>query len=559
MVGQHRHLAKAPQPVPETTSSLAPFRHRAFLTLWSATLVSNFGGMVQAVGAAWLMTNLTSSATLIALVQASNTLPIMMFALFSGALADIFDRRRIMLGAQALMATASVLLAVAAFAGVMTPLMLLGFTFMIGAGQAIYNPPWQASMGDLVPRSDLPAAVTMNSVGFNMMRSVGPAAGGVIVSVFGAPMAFAINAASYVPLVGALLRWRPPARHPATTRMVPEPFGMAVGAGLRYVALSPNLLRVMSRAGLFGFAAISLMALLPLVAKAHPEGGSLLYGILLGCFGIGAIFGAFVNAHVRARYNNENVIRLAFGLFALSLVILALAGNMWVQGLSLLPAGVGWVMALSLFNVTVQLSTPRWVVARALSMYQVATFGGMAAGAWIWGEVASAHGVAAAHLAAAALLAFGAVVGHWFRAPEFGTVDLDPVNRFQQPELQLELSGRSGPIMVMVDYVIDQKDVPEFLRLMALRRNIRRRDGARGWALLRDLEQPNHWSESYHIATWDEYVRHNLRRTKSDAGVTEALRELHRGEGSPPVHRMIERHSVSPQDNTPLVGRIQVP
>lgn len=545
--------------MPETTSSLAPFRHRAFLTLWSATVISNFGGMVQAVGAAWMMTSLTDSATLIALVQASNTLPIMLFALMSGTLADIFDRRRIMLGAQLLMASASMMLALIAYGGGMTPQMLLGFTFLIGVGQAIYNPPWQATMGDLVPRADLPAAVTLNSVGFNMMRSVGPAAGGAIVSLFGAPMAFAINALSYIPLLGALFRWRPPDRDPAARAMAPEPFGMAVGAGLRYVALSPNLLRVMSRASLFGFSAIALMALLPLVAKAHPEGGSLLFGVLLGCFGIGAICGAFVNARARARFNNENVIRLAFSLFSGALVILALADNMWVQGLALLPAGVAWVMALSLFNVTVQLSTPRWVVARALSMYQMATFGGMAAGAWIWGEVASAYSVPTAHLSAATLLAFGALIGRWFRAPEFGTLDLDPVNRFREPELQLELNGRSGPIMVMVDYVIDQKDVPEFLRLMALRRNIRRRDGARNWALLRDLERPGHWSESYHIATWDEYVRHNLRRTKSDAEVTEALHSLHRGEGNPPVHRMIERHSVGPQDNMPLVGRIQVP
>lgn len=234
------------------------------------------------------MTQLTDSATLIALVQASNTLPIMLFALASGALADNFDRRTLLLGAQFFMAAVSLVLAVLTWQGWMTPLLLLSLTFLIGTGQALYNPPWQASMGDLVPREDLPAAVTLNSVGFNLMRSVGPAAGGIITAAFGAAAAFTVNAASYIPLLGALLRWHPHTPARLTSR---EPFLSAVGAGLRYVALSPNLMRVLARGALFGFSAISVLALLPLVAKAHPDGGSLLFGLLLGCYGLGAISG----------------------------------------------------------------------------------------------------------------------------------------------------------------------------------------------------------------------------------------------------------------------------
>ncbi|WP_134726439.1 MFS transporter [Paracoccus luteus] len=538
------------------SSTLAPFRHKAFRTLWAATLVSNFGGLVQAVGAAWLMTQLTDSATLIALVQASNTLPIMLFALVSGALADIFDRRRLLLAAIGVMAGGSLLLAAAAWLGWLAPWSLLAFTFVIGMGQALYNPPWQASVGDLVPRADVPAAVTLNSVGFNLMRSVGPAAGGLIVAGFGAAAAFAVNAASYLPLLGAMLRWQPPVR-PRT--VAPEPLGPALAAGLRYVALSPNLMRVLARASLFGMSAVSVLALLPLIATSHPAGGSLTLGLLLGCYGIGAISGAALNTRIRARLSNESVVRLAFALFALSCVALALTDNAWLQGLALLPAGASWVMALSLFNVTVQLSTPRWVVARALALYQTATFGGMALGSGLWGAIAGAWSVDHALLGAAALLVVGALVGHWFSQPEYGTLDLDPVNRFREPSLALDLRGRSGPIMVMVDYRIAPRDTPAFLRLMALRRNIRRRDGARNWALLRDLENPETWSESYHIATWDEYVRHNLRRTKSDNIVGEKLSALHQGEDAPQVHRMIERHSVSPADDLPLIGRIEVP
>lgn len=538
------------------SSALAPFRHKAFRTLWAATLVSNFGGLVQAVGAAWMMTQLTDSATLVALVQASNTLPVMLFALLSGALADIFERRTLLLSALAIMFGMSLLLSVAAWAGWLSPYSLLALTFLIGMGQALYNPPWQASMGDLVPRADLPAAVTMNSVGFNLMRSVGPAAGGLIIAIWGAAVAFAVNAASYMPLIWAMLRWRPPPRPRVGAR---EPLGPAVAAGLRYVALSPNLTRVLARGALFGFSAVAVLALLPLIAKAHPEGGSLMLGMLLGCYGLGAILGAAANPRIRERMNNERVVRLAFLGFALACLVLALTDNVWLQGLALLPAGASWVLALSLFNVTVQLSTPRWVVARALALYQTATFGGMAAGSWVWGAIAGAQSVNTALLWASGVLVAGAVIGHWFTQPEFGKLDLDPANAFREPALALDLRGRSGPIMVMVDYVIDLADTPRFLRLMARRRAIRRRDGARNWALLRDLENPDHWSESYHIATWDDYVRHNLRRTKSDAEVTVQLRALHRGEGDPVVHRMIERHSVSPADDLPLLGKIQVP
>lgn len=246
------------------------------------TLISNFGGLVQAVGAAWLMTQLTDSATLIALVQASNTLPIMLLAIGSGALADIFDRKTLLLTAQLIMAVTSALLAVVAWQGWLTPWLLLTFTFLIGSGQALYNPPWQASMGDLVPREDLPAAVTLNSVGFNLMRSVGPAVGGLIVAAFGAAAAFTLNALSYLPLLGALLRWRPDI---APRTAPPEAFLPAMAAGLRYVALSPNLMRVILRGALFGFAAVAVLALLPLVAKAHPEGGSMLFG---GCWAVSA-------------------------------------------------------------------------------------------------------------------------------------------------------------------------------------------------------------------------------------------------------------------------------
>lgn len=542
--------------MPQRASTLAPLKHPDFRILWIATLVSNLGGLIQGVGAGWMMTTISDSPVMVALVQGATTLPIMLFSVASGALADNFDRRRIMLLAQTAMMTVSVVLATVAFLGWMTPWLLLAFTFLLGCGTALHNPPWQASVGDIVPRADLPSAVTLNSMGFNLMRSVGPAVGGLIVATAGVAAAFLANAVSYITLIAALWRWSPayPPRH-----LPRESFLSAMSAGLRYVSMSPNLLTVMFRAGLFGVAAISSMALLPLVARELLGGGALTYGFLLGAFGVGAILGGFVNGALRERFDNEWIVRLACIGFGLSNVLLGFSGNVWLSLLLLLPAGACWVFALSLFNVTVQLSTPRWVVGRALSLYQTATFGGMAAGSWIWGATADAVGPDMALLASGGVLVASALVGLRYALPQFGDLNLDPLDRFREPELRLDLKARSGPIMIMVDYTIAQENIPAFLAAMSARRRIRIRDGARQWALLRDLENPETWTESYHVPTWIEYLRHNHRRTQADAEVTETLQALHRGPERPRVHRMIERQTVPLGDDTPLKTDPNIP
>lgn len=530
-------------------SVLAPFRNETFRLLWLATLVSNLGGLVQSVGAGWMMTTLTSSHNMIALVQASTTLPIMVFSIAAGALADNFDRRLVMLIAQGGMMGVSLALASMAFLGLLNPWLLLTFTFLLGCGTALFNPSWQASMGDIVPRSDLPGAVTLNAMGFNMMRSVGPAVGGLIVALAGAAAAFAVNAFSYVPLIVALARWQPE-RTP--NRLPRENFGSAMWAGIRYVSLSPNLTTVLFRGFLFGFSATAILALLPSVAAEYVGGGALAYGTLLGCFGLGAIGGAFLNGRIRERYSNEVIVRLACIGFAASSGTLGYSRDLLLSHLALLPAGACWVLALSLFNVSIQLSSPRWVVGRALSLYQTATFGGMAGGAWIWGMSADAFGPDSALGLAGLTMLLCALAGMRLPLPQFNARDLNPLNTFNEPILGLDLRPRSGPIMVMIDYTIAQDDIPRFLALMADRRNIRIRDGARQWALLRDLEHPGIWTESYHVPTWIDYLRHNLRRTKADAENTELIRALHSGESPPVVRRMIERQTVPLRDDTPL-------
>ncbi|MCR4265557.1 MFS transporter [Nitratireductor sp. ZSWI3] len=538
------------------SSLTAPFKSFDFRLLWSAVLVSNLGGLIQAVGAGWMMATISKSDDMVALVQSATTLPIMLFSLASGAFADSFDRRRVMLAAQALMLVISAALAIFAVTGQMTPWLLLTFTFLIGCGTALHNPSWQASMGDIVPREDIPSAVTLNSMGFNLMRSIGPAIGGLVVAAAGAATAFAFNAVSYIPLIVALLRWK----HQREPSKLPrEAFGHAVSAGLRYVAMSPNLITVISRSFLFGLSAVAILALLPLVARDIIRGGAVTYGLLLGSFGIGAIGGALMNTRVREAFSNEVIARFAFLGFAVSAALVAMSRDLWLTCLCLLPAGACWVLALSLFNVMIQLSTPRWVVGRSLSIYQTATFGGMAAGGWLWGVVADAHDATNALLVSAAVLLAGALIGLRFPLPGFLALNLDPLNRFKEPALRLDLRSRSGPIMVMVDYDIAQEDVPAFLEAMTERRRIRIRDGARQWTLLRDLENPGTWTEAYHVPTWVEYIRHNQRRTQSDAQISERLLALHRGDDPPRVHRMVERQTVPVRDDMPIKQNPEVP
>ncbi|MBN9221201.1 MAG: MFS transporter [Mesorhizobium sp.] len=538
----------------EGVSALAPFRHGIFRAVWAASLVSNFGGLIQGVGAAWMMTTIATSPYQVALVQASTTLPIMLFALVAGAIADSFDRRKVMLVAQTFMLVVSVLLTVFTYYNLLTPWTLLAFTFLIDSGTALNSPSWQASVGDMVPRNKVPAAVALNSMGFNLTRSVGPAIGGIIVAAAGAAAAFAANAVSYIGLIVVMARWKP--NIPAST-LPRESLGAAMGAGLRYVAMSPNIGKVLVRGAAFGFSAGAVLALLPLVARDVVKGDALTYGIMLGSFGIGAVGGALISVRLRQLLSSETMVRCAFAGFALCAFNAAISHEAWQTSLGLLVGGACWVIALSHFNVTVQMATPRWVVGRVLSVYQTATFGGIALGSWIWGVVADAHGAETALIAAAIAMLAGGAIGLVLPLPQQQVLNLDPLNRFKEPHLALDLKPRSGPIAIMIEYIIRHEDEAEFLATMAERGRIRRRDGARNWTLARDLENPMIWIEHYHTPTWLEYVRHNGRITHADAMVGERLRALHSGEEPPRVRRVIERPTTAGTALVPAKGPIE--
>lgn len=528
---------------PPAPAALTPLRYPVFRAVWSANILANLGALIQSVGAAWLMISIAQSAGMVALVQASTALPVMLLSLVAGALADNRDRRLVMLGTQLFMLTVSIALAAFAWAGLITPWLLLLFTFLIGCGSAFNAPAWQASVGDMVPRPELPGAVALNSVGFNVARSAGPALGGTIVAAAGAAAAFAVNAACYVALIVVLARWRP-VRVP---EILPrESLGSAMAAGIRYVSMSPAIRTVLLRSAFFGAGSSGLMALMPLVAKDLLGGGPLVYGLMLGAFGVGAVAGAIGAARLRRTFSTETMVRAGCIAFAVAAAAAGLSRHLPVTMAGLLLAGTGWVLALATFNVAVQLATPRWVVARALSLYQMAAFGGIAGGSWLWGVVAERESIMFSLLACAAVLFACAALGVWRPVVQSKDLDLDPLRRWQEPQTAVPVDSRTGPVVITIEYIIREADQVRFLAAMSERRRIRLRDGALNWRLLRDLSDPELWIERYETPTWLDYLRLNNRLTRDDAVVPESLRALHRGPDAPRVRRLIERPAVNP-------------
>ena len=528
----------ADQDIPQQAPPVSPLSVPIFRMVWLASLASNFGTVIQSVGASWMMVSLAGSATMVALVQSSTTLPIMLLALIAGAIADSFDRRVIMILAQLLMLTAAAGLAICGLLGVLTPWMLLGFTFLIGCGTAFNGPAWQASVGEMVPRPALPGAIALNSMAFNIARSLGPAIGGAIVAAAGAAAAFLANAFSYLGLIAVLLRWKP--EQPART-LPRETLGRAMGAGIRYVLMSPPLRTILMRSTMFGVSAIAISALMPLVARDLIAGGPITFGLLLGGFGLGSVAGALNIGRIRRHFSTEAITRAASLGLAIGAAVTGLSHTLWTALPALALAGSGWVLALSTFNASIQLGSPRWVVARSLSIYQMMTFGGMAIGGWAFGAVAEAFGVRDALFAAAACQLVVVLTGFVQRLPEVSGENLDPLNRWKEPATAVAIEGRSGPIVVTIDYRVAPENRDRFMDVMEERRRIRLRDGARRWRLLNALDDERHWLERYQVPTWFDYVRHNQRRTQADIENSLRIKELHEGPWPPVVHEMIER------------------
>lgn len=381
-------------------STLAPFRQPVFRAIWLATLISNFGAIIQATGAAWMMTTLTGSPLMVALVQSSATLPIMLLALFAGAFADSFDRRRIMLAAQFVMLAASATLAVLTYMNHIMPAILLGCTLIVGCGTALHGPSWQASIRAQVAVEDLPAAVALNSMNFNLARSVGPAIGGALMALFGAAANFTVNTCSYVGLIIVLLRWKPHFDHAPQQ----ERLGRAIRTGIATAYATPAVRCALLRSAVFGLLGAGLWALMPLVAHDLLHGTQAQFGIILGAFGLGSIGGAMATTKARRHFGAERVFAVGTLIYAAGSAGAALSSTLGWTILAAALAGSAWVTTLSTVNVTVQMAAPHRVVGRCLALYHMHAFGGLAIGSFLWGSIAESLGTADAILISAVAL-----------------------------------------------------------------------------------------------------------------------------------------------------------
>ena len=499
---------------PAASSPLAPFGYHAFAVLWVATVVSNVGTWMNDVGAAWLMTELAPSPALVALVQTATTLPVFLFALPAGAIADIVDRRKMLLLVNVLMAIAAGSMTLLVWSDAMTVELLLLFTFLLGTGAAFIAPAWQAIVPGLVPREALPAAISLNSVGINVSRAIGPALAGVLIVSIGLYAPFLVNALSFIGIVLALWFWRSTDSKAGTLpaeRLLP-----AMLAGLRYASHSPPLKRTILRALAFFIFASAYWAMLPLIARDALGGGSGLYGLLLGCVGLGAVGGAVALPKLRRHLEVNRLVLLGSLGTAAAIAIMASLPHPVAAAAAALVAGSSWIAVLSSFNVSAQTALPNWVRARGLSLFLTAFFGAMSAGALLWGLVAEQLGVAPALLIAAAAMAIVAPLALRIRLePGDGSLHTASLHWPAAPVLPDDGTDE-GPVMVTVDYRVDPERRAAFDRLMRRLRESRLRDGAYSWQLFRPLEEDGVLREAFMLASWQDHLHQHERVTEAE-------------------------------------------
>ncbi|WOH57651.1 MFS transporter [Bradyrhizobium sp. BWC-3-1] len=527
-------------PKPDTYSAdgiTAPLRYSTFRRIWLASVLANLGALIRSVGAAWAMTQMTSSADMVALVQTALMLPVMLISMPAGAIADMHDRRIVALISVVIALAGATALTTLAWLGLITPNLLLALCFVVGSGMALMDPAWQSSVSEQVPLETLPAAVTLNGISYNVARSVGPAIGGIVVATAGAVTTFALNALLYLPLIVALFLWK---RIPVPSRLPPERLSRAIISGVRYIINSPSIKIVLARSMVTGVIGGGIIALMPLVARDLLHGGAQTYGIMLSAFGVGAVIGALNITEVRKRINGEAAIRACALSMGGAITAVALSREPVLTAAALFLAGAVWMIAWALFNIGVQLSAPRWVAGRSLAAYQAAGSGGIAVGSWAWGCLADAAGVQTTLLISAGLMLASPVLGLWLRMPRISTREED-AEMLADPEVRLAITGRSGPLVVEIEYQVAQENAWDFHNVMQHVQLYRQRSGAYGWSIARDIADPELWTERYHCPTWLDYLRQRNRSTQSERALDQQASAFHIGPEPVRVRRMLER------------------
>ena len=512
----------------------SPFRHRAFTVIWIATVVSNIGGWMYNVASGWLMTSLDPNAFIVSMVQAANSLPMFLFAIPAGALADIVNQRRFLIVGESTITAVSAAFAMLVWLYLITPASLLLFSFVVAIGSAMTAPAWQSVVAKLVPKSDLPSAVAANSAGINVSRAIGPALGGVIVGTLGIAAPFWLDAFSNIGVIAALIWWRAPTT--AGSVLPPEPFGSAIRTGLRYARYNTFLRATLIRAVAFFVFGSAYWALLPLVARTQIAGGPALYGVLLGAIGAAAVGGAFLLRRLRARLGADSLVAAASLGTALATGLFALAHDPATAVIASLIAGASWIAAVSSLNVSAQVALPEWVRGRGLAMYVTVMFGALTAGSAIWGQLAAVAGLPAALFLAAAGAAIAIPLTWKWKLQTGANVDFSPSLHWPDPVTTHEIEADRGPVLVTVEYRIDPKNRKAFLHAIAQNSRERRRDGAYDWGIFEDPTDDGRFIETFLTDSWLEHLRQHRRVTKADRISEQAVRRFQIGDGPKTTH-----------------------
>jgi MFS family permease len=538
------------------SGALAPFANPVFRRLWLTWFTANTCMWMNDVASAWLMTRLTTSPVMVALVATASTLPVFVLGLPCGAVADIVDRRRWFMFTQLWVATTAVLLVAAQASGVLSAELLLLLVFANGMGLAMRWPVFAAIIPELIARPQLGAALALNGVSMNLSRIVGPMVAGALISAVGTQAVYALNAVLSVAAAFAIWQWR---HTPRVTALPGERFVGAMRVGLQYVRQSQPLRAVLTRVFVFFLQSTALTALLPLVAQrmvgvdvgvgvgieagvavhAATAADAGTYTLLLASMGVGAIAAALSLTRWRRHFDRDSTLNAGVVAHALATAWMAWAPNLWVAIPGMLVAGAAWISVANSLTLSAQLALPDWVRARGMSIYQMALMGGSAAGAALWGTVAGQTSVTTSLWVASAL----ALATLWpmrkRRIEGVHGVDLTTQRAFTEPVPGYELAADAGPVMVTVEYIVDEVDVVAFTRVMQESRRSRLQLGALSWGLFRDTTDPRRFVEYFVDENWTEHRRRFDRVTAREVSLREQRVAFHRGAEPPRIDRAV--------------------
>ena len=529
-------MSAHPLPPSKMPLWLAPLKIPVFRALWTTWLVANVCMYTNDVAAAWMMTSLTTSATLIALVQTAANLPVLLLGLPSGALADILNRKHFLVFTQLWLAINATLLFFSSVFNLLDPIFLLLLTFINGVGLAMRWPVYAAIVPDLVPRDTLHLALGLNSIAMNASRILGPLIAGLIIAGIGTEYVFALNMVLSLAMSAIVLRWK---NESYISTLPGERFFGAMRVGTQYIKQSKPMRSILVRSFLFYMQSSSLLALLPVIAKSHFDGDANTFTLLLSCLGFGAIIVGSQLHYFREKFTPQQMASYGIIFLSISSAGVVLVPNLWYAAPIMIVSGMSWFSVGNTLSTASQLSLPNWIRARGMSFYQMSLMGGSALGAFVWGKITNSTDVTTGVVASAIFGIVALVLIRKHRIHGHEGEDLSPVCPIERPHPSRDIDPHEGPVMISIEYHIHQEQADSFRKLMARTRGSRLKQGALSWSLFEDAEHAGKFLEYFVFETWADYLRRFDRFTADDLAMQEERHRLHIDSSPPKLTRRI--------------------